>query len=273
MFETNEPQFEPVPANGIRFYCKVRGQGPALLMIPSIGGDCGPLEVVAEKLSDQFQVVTYDQRCHSRSSYLENWHRTSMAEQADDAAALLKALGIKSATIFGTGVGGLIGLEMMQNYPKLVRKAILHDPLVYAALENGPYKDIAWDVANLLRSTFFIQGHQAALIALMRWEYGAEAMTFTRGGLIPRITNNSDNFVMVDFPAYMYYKPDLAKLAAIKTPAKVLFSTNTPPWRREMCNWVGEHIRASVEPFLGEHAPYFLHPVETADALRLHLEK
>jgi pimeloyl-ACP methyl ester carboxylesterase len=242
-------------------------------MIPSIGGDSGPLDVVAEKLADQYKVITYDLRGHSRTSRPEGWHKTSMAEQAEDAAALLKALGIKSAAIFGTGVGGLIGLEMMQSYPKLVRKAILHDPLIYAALENGPYKEVSWDVGNLLRSTFFKQGHAAALNALMRWEYGMEVMTLTRGMLLPRIMDNSETFVMVDFPAYAFYKPDEAKLAVIKTPAEVLFSTSTPPWRREMCNWLGERIHARVEPFLGEHAPYFLHPVEMADALRLHLDK
>ena len=273
MSESNQAQGKPVTANGVDFFCQVRGQGPALLMIPSICGDSGPFDVVAEKLADQYQVITYDLRAHSRSSRPDGWHKSSMAEQADDAAALLKELKVKSATVFGTGVGGLIGLELMQRYPKLLRKAILHDPLIYAALENGPYKDVSWDVGNLLRSTFFRQGHAAALNALMSWEYGMEVMTSVQGMLLMRMMSNSEIFVMIDFPAYAFYKPDEAKLAAIKTPAEVLFSTSTFPWRREMCNWLGERIHASVEPFLGEHAPYFLHPVEMADALRLHLEQ
>jgi pimeloyl-ACP methyl ester carboxylesterase len=272
MTETNQAQDKQITANGVELFCQVRGRGPALLLIPSIGGDSGEFDVLAEKLADQYQVITYDLRGHSRSNRQPDWHKTSMAEQAGDAAALLKELGIRSTTVFGSGVGGLIALELMQSYPKLVRKALLHDPLIYAALENGPYKNVSWDVGNLVRSTFVRQGHTATLTAILRWEYGAELVANINGEVMLRMLTNSETFMMVDFPAYaIYYKPDEAKLAAIKTPAKILFSTSSYPWRREMCAWLGERMHASVEPFLGEHAPYFNHPMEMADALRLHL--
>jgi pimeloyl-ACP methyl ester carboxylesterase len=273
MTETNPMQYRAVTANGVQFFCQVRGKGPALLLIPSICGDSGPFDTLAGKLSEKYQVVTYDLRGHSRSGIPVGWHKTTMAEQADDAAALLKELGIKSATVYGSGVGGLITLELMQTYPKLVRKAILHDPVVYAALETGPYTDIPGDVGTLLRSTFFRQGHAAALNAMMRWEYGMEVMVTAHGELLVRMMGNSEIYVMVDFPAYAFYKPDEAKMAAIKTPTTILFSTATYPWRRDMATWLGERMHAKVEPFLGEHAPYFIHPMEMAEALQAHLFK
>ena len=267
----NQVQSKPIVANGVGFFTQVRGKGPALLLIPGVGGDGGIFDLLAEKLADQYQVITYDLRGHSRSSHPEGWHKTSMAEQAEDAAAVLKELGIKSAIVFGTGVGGLIALELMQTYPKMVRKAILHDPLIYAALEKGPYKDVSWDVQNLVRSNFFRLGHTQALNALLHWEYGDEAIAYLPSGHLLRIMNNSETFVMVYFAAYTFYKPDEAKMAAVKTPTTILFSTSTYPWRREMCNWLGERIHANVEPFLSEHAPYITHPVEMAHALRVHL--
>ena len=273
MSDTNQAQYKPVTANGVNFFCQVRGKGPALLLIPSICGDSGPFDVFAEKLADQFQVITYDLRGHSRTSTPEGWHQTSMTEMADDAAALLKELGIKSAAVFGTGVGALITLELMQKYPKLVRKAILQDPLIYSVLENGPSKQVAWDVGTLLRSTFFKQGHQAAINALMRWEYGFEALYAIPAQMLQRLMSNSEVFVMTDFPAYTYYKPDPAKLAEIKTPTTLLFSTGTPAWRREMATWLGERMQVTPKPFLSEHAPYFMHPIETAEALRMYLGK
>ena len=273
MSETNQAQYKPVTANGINFFCQVRGNGPALLLIPSICGDSGPFDMLADKLADQFQVITYDLRGHSRTSASAEWFKTSMTEQADDAAALLKELGIKSTAVYGTGVGALIALELIQSHPKLVRKAILQDPLIYTALENGPYKNVAWDVGNLLRSTFFKQGHQAAINALMQWEYGMDSLVALPAEMVQRMMSNGEIFVMAFFPAYTFYKPDEAKLAAIKTPTTLLFSTGTLPWRREMAAWLGERLHVSPEPFLSEHAPYFRHPIETAEALRRYLGK
>jgi pimeloyl-ACP methyl ester carboxylesterase len=262
------PEYKPLKANGVDFFCTARGKGPALLLIPDIGGDSGPYDLMADKLIDSFQVITYDLRGHSRSSSPGGWHKTTMAEQADDAAAILKELKIKEVNVFGSGVGALIGLELAMHYPNIVRKALLHDPLIYPALEEGPYKQVSWDVGQMLRSIFFTQGHAAAFNAMMRWEYGMEALTAVHGLLIMRILKNSEVYVMVDFPAYMYYKADLAKMAEVKTPVKVLFSTGTPPWRHAMANWLGAKLNAPVAPSLSEHAPYFAHPVETADVLR-----
>ena len=272
MPETKSVQTKQISANGVNFFCQVRGLGPVVLLIPGIGGDCGVFEMIARQLADEFKVVSYDRRGMSRTPPPVGWHTTSMAEQAEDAAAILKGLKIKNAAIFGTGSGGLIALELMLRYPQLVRKAILHDPLLYTVLQGGPYDRVYWDMGQVLRTTFAMQGAMAAMNAILRWEFGMEAMQTLPGELLRRIINNGEHFVMADFPSYSFYKPDEAKMAAVRTPAKVLFSTNTPPWRREIASWLGKRINASVEPFLGEHATYIVHPLETAEALRLHLE-
>jgi hypothetical protein len=102
----------------------------------------------------------------------------------------------------------------------------------------------------------------------LRWEYGPQALSAIPGMIFSRMVSNGQTFVMTDFPAFAFYKPNEAKLAEVKANALVLASTATPPWWRVMCNWAGEHIHAEVAPFLGGHAPFLDHPLEMAEALR-----
>jgi pimeloyl-ACP methyl ester carboxylesterase len=254
-----------------QLFCQIRGKGPALLLIPGIGGDSGPFEVMANKLAEKNTVITYDRRGHSRSTPPFDWHITSIAEQADDATGLLKAAGFKSAIVYGNDTGGLILLEMLIRHPHSIKKAILHDPTVYSPLETGPHSDVPKGAGDMLRSAFLSNGPQSAINMFLRWEYSPEALMAIPSAMLARIIKNGEVFVMTEFPSYAFYKPDEVKLAEIKTPAVVLSSTTTPAWRRVMCNWVAERIHAQVIPFLGGHAPYFDHPLEMADALSEHL--
>ena len=80
---------QQVQANGTVLHTETRGHGPAVLLIAGAGGDAAELAGVAATLADQFAVTTYDRRGNSSQPRPAGWARTSLAEQADDAAALL----------------------------------------------------------------------------------------------------------------------------------------------------------------------------------------
>src|SRR5215204_6360240 len=88
-----------VRANGTVLHTETRGQGRAVLLIAGAGGDAAELAGVAATLADQFTVTTYDRRGNSRSPRPTGWTQTSLAEQADDAAALLATLGQRPAVV------------------------------------------------------------------------------------------------------------------------------------------------------------------------------
>jgi pimeloyl-ACP methyl ester carboxylesterase len=83
---------------------------------------------VADALADEFTATAYDRRGNSRSPRPTGWTQTSLAEQADDAAALLATLGQRPAVVVGTGAGGSIALELALRHPQGVRAAIVHEP-------------------------------------------------------------------------------------------------------------------------------------------------
>ena len=98
-----------VEANGTTLYYEVRGQGPPFLMIPGTPGYSAHYVPVAELLADEFTVVTYDRRGNTRSPRPQGWVRTSVREQADDAAALVESLELAPAAAFGLSSGGVLG--------------------------------------------------------------------------------------------------------------------------------------------------------------------
>ncbi len=91
-----------VTVNGAELYHEARGAGPPVLLIMGATGDGGHFDKLADVLADEFTVITYDRRGNGRSPVPAGWQTTSAEEQADDAAALLDALGVGPAA--GTGV-------------------------------------------------------------------------------------------------------------------------------------------------------------------------
>ncbi len=80
------------PVGSVRLYYEVRGRGPPLLLIMGATGDAGHFATVADQLADGLTVLTYDRRGNSRSTRPAGWGTTTVEDQADDAAGLLRAL-------------------------------------------------------------------------------------------------------------------------------------------------------------------------------------
>lgn len=125
-----------VPVNGAELHYERRGGGPPVLFISGATGDAGHFTAVANLLADEFTVVTYDRRGNSRSPRPAGWTATSMAEQADDAAGLLAALGLTPAAVVGTSGGAIIALALLLRQPEVVRGAVLHEPPLLATLAH-----------------------------------------------------------------------------------------------------------------------------------------
>jgi pimeloyl-ACP methyl ester carboxylesterase len=97
-------------------------------------GDGGHFDALADFLADEFTVVSYDRRGNGRSPVATGWQTTSPEEQADDAAALLDALGTGPAAVFGTSSGGVFALCLLVRHRS--GATCLHEPGLYALVDN-----------------------------------------------------------------------------------------------------------------------------------------
>jgi len=76
-----------------------------------------------EALAGRYHVVAMDVRGHGRG--IRSTEPFSLEECADDAAGLLRALGVPRAVVVGYSMGGLIGLLLARRHPGGVRGLVL----------------------------------------------------------------------------------------------------------------------------------------------------
>lgn len=109
--------------NGIDIYYERHGAGEPLLWIGGLGANLREIPYLIESYSRHFEVVGFEARGCGRSSVpAGEW---SIAELADDAAALLDALGIDAALVYGSSMGGMVAQELVLRHPARVRALVL----------------------------------------------------------------------------------------------------------------------------------------------------
>lgn len=108
----------------IQVYYEVQGQGRRLLYISGTGGDLRVKPTVFDgPLPQHFQVLSYDQRGLGQTDKPDIPY--TMADYADDAAALLDAVGWPSALVVGVSFGGMVAQELALRHPERVERLVL----------------------------------------------------------------------------------------------------------------------------------------------------
>lgn len=104
-------------------YYEIHGEGDPLLLIRGLGSTCDGFKAQVEGLSPYFRVVSFDNRCVGRSDQPQE--PFTIADMADDTAALLDALDVASAHVFGVSLGGMVAQELALRHPSRVRRLVL----------------------------------------------------------------------------------------------------------------------------------------------------
>jgi 3-oxoadipate enol-lactonase len=108
----------------IDLYYERAGEGPPLLFISGTGGDLRVKPNVFDSpLAKAFDLMAYDQRGLGRSAKPDVDY--TMADYADDAAALMDAVGWASARVVGVSFGGMVAQELVLRHPARVERLVL----------------------------------------------------------------------------------------------------------------------------------------------------
>lgn len=114
-------------AADITWYCEQQGQGPTLVLIPSGEGDCANFAQTAQRLGQDFTVLTFDTPGFSRSSAPADAQALSLPGLSDQIAALLRSLDLGPVTVYGCSSGGRAVLDLVAHHADLVRNALVHE--------------------------------------------------------------------------------------------------------------------------------------------------
>jgi 3-oxoadipate enol-lactonase len=110
--------------DGVTLYYERAGAGERLLFVSGTGGDLRNRPSAFDgPLGSRFDLLAYDQRGLGRSSVPDGPY--SMADYADDAAALLDEAGWDSCLVMGVSFGGMVAQEMAIRHPGRVRRLVL----------------------------------------------------------------------------------------------------------------------------------------------------
>jgi 3-oxoadipate enol-lactonase len=113
-----------VRAGEIELSYERSGSGPPLLLIMGMSGTALHWgEPFLELLRQDFDVIAYDHRGVGASTRLDG--PITIAQLADDASALLSALGLESADVLGISMGGMIAQELALAHPEQLRTLTL----------------------------------------------------------------------------------------------------------------------------------------------------
>ncbi|MFF3327855.1 alpha/beta fold hydrolase [Streptomyces sp. NPDC002889] len=253
-------------------YYERHGQGPAVLCISGVTGDAGLWTGMADALADEFTMVSYDRRGNSRSPRPENWISTSVDEQADDAANLLRGLDLAPAVVFGASGGGIILTNLLLRHPEVVRAAIIHEP---------PFVSVSPDADAVGRQlgAVFEEGMAKAALpgameALLHWAWGRDGLEAVEPQTRERLLSNAEVFLGMELEAFIEYMPTSEELADVKVPRIVTAGAeNRDPAAEyhhgyEESQWLANQMHTELFELPGRHVPYLTHTTALTETLR-----
>ena len=189
-----------------------------MLFVSGATGDAGHWTTVADTLADAYTVITYDRRANSRSLRPPGWTSTAVGEQADDAAALLRGLGLAPAIVFGTSAAAGILADLCLRHPHVLQGAIFHEPAFPSGIPD-PGAVLAGRKA-LIEEGMARSGPRAAMEVYLRWVAGDETSESLDRQLRERLLGNAEVLFGIEMAAYLAYEPTPASSQRYECPAR-----------------------------------------------------
>jgi pimeloyl-ACP methyl ester carboxylesterase len=166
-----------------------------------------PLQLTS--LAEKFTVVSYDRRCNSRSSGNRDVDMT-VAQQARDAASIVKAMGVDKAIVVGRSGGAVIGLELAATRPELIDFLIVHEAPVIELLPE-PNAQRWRTLVDVVYTKNQREGSEAAQAEFMTTLINVPDTPYPPD-LNERISGNVDFFFRHEIKATFGYLPDIESI-------------------------------------------------------------
>jgi pimeloyl-ACP methyl ester carboxylesterase len=110
-------------SNGVVTAFEKAGHGDPIVLLHGGEADHSMFDGLAPALAAHFTVIAYDQRDSGATQNPPSPY--SLADLADDAAALINGLGYNRAHVMGTSLGGLIAQVLAARHPGRIDRLIL----------------------------------------------------------------------------------------------------------------------------------------------------
>jgi pimeloyl-ACP methyl ester carboxylesterase len=136
------------PVNDVKLAYYIRGQGEPMILINGYSATMSMWDpALIEELSKNNTLILFDNRGIGLSTDSKE-NRTTMAQMADDAAELVKALGYTKTNVLGWSMGARVAQQFLIRHPDLVIKGILCAPNPGGKYQVKPNKQVEEELNN-----------------------------------------------------------------------------------------------------------------------------
>ena len=118
---------------GVALAYEASGEGPAVVLVHGMAAD----RTAWPGGLGGARVIVYDRRGYGESEAPEPYARTTVAEQAEDLAAVVRKLDAAPAVAVGADFGALVVLDVLKRHAGLLRAAVLVDPPVFQLVPSA----------------------------------------------------------------------------------------------------------------------------------------
>jgi pimeloyl-ACP methyl ester carboxylesterase len=208
-----------VEGAGVALHYAEQGDGPPVLLIHGLASDAEALAPVAADVAGAgARAIAYDRRGYGGSGAPEPYHGTTVEEQTEDAAALLRALGVEPAVVAGDGFGALVALDLAKRHGGLVRAVVLSDPVLFALVPEAT--EVLSEQRARIEAAVRARGPGAGVEAWLDGRVSGDALA--RAGAAHR-------GFFADYAGLATWATSRRELRALALPAVVLTGPSSPP--------------------------------------------
>ena len=213
-----------------------------------------------EALAAQFSIITFDYRGHGRGLRLQT--HFELEDVADDAAALLEALGVEPVIAVGYSMGGPVGMLLARRHPQLVRGIVMEA----TALEwcSSVLDRVRWKTARIIGPLLRSFAYQRWLTHGIRRLLGkGHPMQIYVPWLSGEMRRNDPISIVQAGQALSRYDAR-AWVHELHVPAASLITTRDRLVRPRKQRVLAEALGADIRELEGDHISAWEHPVEFA---------
>ncbi|RRQ79131.1 alpha/beta fold hydrolase [Streptomyces griseofuscus] len=162
------PELRRIPVNGVELNVALAGSGPAVLLLHGFPHTWELWTDIVADLSDRYRVIAPDLRGFGASGGATSGYDAGTL--ADDATALLAALGVSRAAVVGIDAGTPPAFLLALRHPGLVRRLVVMESLLGRLpgaedfLADGPPWWFGFHTAAPGLAETVLQGHEAAYV-------------------------------------------------------------------------------------------------------------
>jgi pimeloyl-ACP methyl ester carboxylesterase len=208
-----------VEGAGVALHYAEQGSGPPVLLIHGLASDAAALAPVAAAVArGGARAIAYDRRGYGSSGAPEPYHGTTVEEQAEDAAALLRALDAGPAIVAGDGFGALVALDLAKRHGPRVRAVVLSDPALFALVPEAT--EVLSEQRAALEEAVRAGGPPAGVAAWLGDRVSGEALERARAAHLG---------FFADYAGIATWATSRRELRALALPAVVLTGPSSPP--------------------------------------------